>query len=41
MVRLKLAATLTAIGMLIALVCPVQHASTQTTQGGSARRRGS
>ena len=34
MVRLKLAATLTATGMLIALVCPVQHASTQTTQGG-------
>jgi dipeptidyl aminopeptidase/acylaminoacyl peptidase len=34
MVRLKLGATLTATGMLIALVCPVQHASTQTTQGG-------
>jgi dipeptidyl aminopeptidase/acylaminoacyl peptidase len=34
MVRLKLGTTLTAIGMLIALVCLVQHASTQTTQGG-------
>ena len=33
MVRLKLPATLTAIGMLIALVCPVEQASTQTTQG--------
>jgi len=33
MVRLKLSA-LTAIGILIAVVCPVQHASTQTTQGG-------
>src|SRR4030095_12534037 len=33
MVRLKLAA-LTVITILIALVCPVQHASTQTTQGG-------
>ena len=35
MVRLRLVATLTAMGMLIVLVCPVQHASTQTTQGGS------
>jgi dipeptidyl aminopeptidase/acylaminoacyl peptidase len=34
MARLKLGATLTAIGMLIALVCPVQHASTQASQGG-------
>jgi dipeptidyl aminopeptidase/acylaminoacyl peptidase len=34
MVRLKLVAPVAAIGMLIALVCPVQHASTQTTQGG-------
>jgi dipeptidyl aminopeptidase/acylaminoacyl peptidase len=33
MVRLKLAATLAATGMLIVLVCPIQHASTQTTQG--------
>lgn len=32
MVRLKLGATLTAIGMLIALVYPVQHVSTQTSQ---------
>jgi hypothetical protein len=29
MVRLKLVAPLSAIGVLIALVCPVQHASTQ------------
>src|SRR5262245_53607911 len=34
MVRLKLVAPLSAIGMLIALVCPVQHASTRTTQSG-------
>lgn len=34
MVGLKVGATLTAIGMLIALVYPVQHASTQTSQGG-------
>ena len=34
MVRLKLVSPITAIGVLIALVCPVQHASTQTTHGG-------
>jgi hypothetical protein len=40
MVRLRLAATLTAIDMFIVLVCPVQHASTQTTQGGSGGSTG-
>src|SRR5262245_36663336 len=40
MVRLKLVAPVAAIGMLIALVCPVQHASTQTTQGGSGTPTG-
>jgi hypothetical protein len=40
MVRLKLVAPLAAIGMLIALVCPVQHASTQTTQGGTGTPTG-
>ena len=40
MVRLKLAATLAATGMLIVLVGPVQHASTQTTQGGPGRPTG-
>jgi len=34
MVRLKLAALLTATAVLIALVYPIQRASTQTTQGG-------
>jgi len=34
MVSLKVGATLAAIGMLIALVYPVPHASTQTSQGG-------
>jgi dienelactone hydrolase len=33
MARLRLIGTLTATGMLIALVSPVQHASTQTAQG--------
>ncbi len=33
MVRLKLAEALAATRMLIVLVCPIQHASTQTTQG--------
>lgn len=32
--RLKLAAMFAATGILIALVCPVQRASAQTTQGG-------
>jgi dipeptidyl aminopeptidase/acylaminoacyl peptidase len=34
MARLRLIGTLTATGMLIALVSSVQHASTQTAQGG-------
>jgi dipeptidyl aminopeptidase/acylaminoacyl peptidase len=40
MARLKLVAPVAAIGMLIALVCPVRHASTQTTQGGSGTTTG-
>ena len=40
MARLKLVAPVAAIGMLIALVSPVRHASTQTTQGGSGTTTG-
>jgi dipeptidyl aminopeptidase/acylaminoacyl peptidase len=40
MIKLKLAATSAAIGMLIALLCLVQHASTQTAQGGPGTSTG-
>ena len=40
MARRRLIGTLTATGMLIALVSPVQHASTQTAQGDLGTQAG-